>query len=122
VSEKTRMYLHTLREKISSCFFRSGRRVATALAIVIAVSLGYHAIFGANGLSAYQQKRVQHQMLQEDIKKLQEENGRLQQQVGALQSDPDAIEHVARVILHYAKPGEVIYGLNDKNAAKQAAK
>jgi cell division protein FtsB len=39
-----------------------------------------------------------------------------------LQSDPNAIEHEARVILRYAKPGEVIYALNDKPDAKQAPK
>ncbi len=111
-------YGQDLRQKISSCFFRSGRRVATAVAVVITASLGYHAIFGANGLSAYQQKRVQHQVLLKEIQKLQDENGRLQQHVDLLQSDPDAIEHEARVILHYAKPGEVIYGLSDKHGTK----
>ncbi len=103
-----------LRERLSWCFLRSGRRVATAMAIVIAASLGYHAIFGANGLSAYQQKRNQHQLLQKEIQQLQEQNTRLQQHVDHLRSDPDAIEHEARVILRYAKPGEVIYALNDK--------
>ena len=96
--------------------------MATAVAIVIAVSLGYHVIFGANGLSAYQQKRNQHQMLQKEILQLQQENSRLQDHVQHLQSDPNAIEHEARVILRYAKPGEVIYALNDKPEAKQAAK
>ena len=89
---------------------------------MIAVSLGYHALFGANGLSVYQQKRNQHQVLQSQIQQLQQENGRLQQHVDHLKSDPDAIEHEARVILRYAKPGEVIYALDDKRAAKQAAK
>ena len=110
------------RERISSYLSRSGRRVATAVAIVIAVSLGYHVTFGANGLSAYQQKRNQHQTLQKEILQLQQENSRLQDHVQHLQSDPNAIEHEARVILRYAKPGEVIYALNDKPEAKQAAK
>jgi cell division protein FtsB len=114
--------LQSLKEKLSACLQRSGRRVATAIAIVIAVSLGYHATFGPNGLSAYQQKRNQHQILQKEIQQLQEQNGRLQQHVDQLQSDPDAIEHEARVILRYAKPGEVIYALNDKPEAKQPAR
>ena len=118
----TKMQVQRFKEKLSSCFSRSGRRMATAMAIVIAVSLGYHAIFGANGLSAYQQKRIQHQTLLKDIQKLQEENGRLQLHVDQLQSDPDAIEREARVILHYAKPREVIYGLNEKPEAKQTAR
>jgi cell division protein FtsB len=92
------------------------------MAIVIAVLLGYHATFGANGLTAYQQKRNQHQMLQKEILQLQQQNNRLQEHVQHLQSDPDAIEHEARVILRYAKPGEVIYALNDKSQATQPAK
>ncbi len=105
-----------------SAFDRSGRRVATAVAIVIAVFLGYHATFGPNGLSAYQQKRNQHQILQKEIQQLKDQNSRLQQHVDQLQSDPDAIEHEARVILRYAKPGEVIYALNDKADGKPTAK
>jgi cell division protein FtsB len=112
----------SLRDRASSFFSRSGRRVATAVAIVIAVSLGYHVIFGANGLSAFQQKRNQDQTLKKEILQLQQENSRLQDHVQHLQSDPNAIEHEARVILRYAKPGEVIYALNDKPDAKQAAK
>jgi cell division protein FtsB len=114
--------LHQIREDVSACFIRSGRRVATTTAIVVALSLGYHAIFGANGLSAYQQKRTQHQVLQKEIQDLQQQNSRLQQHVDHLQSDPDAIEHEARVILRYAKPGEVIYALNDKPGASQPGK
>jgi cell division protein FtsB len=110
------------RERISSYLSRSGRRVATAVAIVIAVTLGYHVTFGANGLSAYQQKRNQDQTLKKEILQLQQENSRLQDHVQHLKSDPSAIEHEARVILRYAKPGEVIYALNDKPEAKQAAK
>ena len=90
---------------------QSGRRIASGLAVVVAVSLGYHVIFGANGLTRYQQKRTQHQQLQQQISELQLENARLQQKVDHLRSDPDAIEHEARVILRYAKPGEVIYAL-----------
>jgi|HubBroStandDraft_1064217.scaffolds.fasta_scaffold719754_2 cell division protein FtsB len=119
-NEKTEQ--KSLRERASSYLSRSGRRVATAAAIVIAVSLGYHATFGANGLTDFQQKRNQHRILQQEIQQLQQENSRLQQQVQHLQSDPDAIEHEARGILHYAKPGEVIYALNDKPQAKQPAK
>ena len=110
------------KERIASYLSRSGRRVATAVAIVIAVSLGYHVTFGANGLSAYQQKRNQDQTLKKEILQLQQENSHLQDHVQHLQSDPNAIEHEARVILRYAKPGEVIYALNDKPDAKQAPK
>jgi cell division protein FtsB len=113
---------NSLAQSVSLYFSRSGRRVATVVAIVIALLLGYHATFGANGLSAYQQKRHQHQMLQQEILRLQEQNSRLQDHVQHLQSDPDAIEHEARTILRYAKPGEVIYALNDKSQSSQPAK
>jgi cell division protein FtsB len=111
-----------VKQSISFYLSRSSRRVATVVAIVVAFALGYHVIFGANGLTAYQQKRHQHQMLQQEILQLRQENSRLQDQVQHLQSDPDAIEHEARVILRYAKPGEVIYALNDKPESKPAAK
>jgi cell division protein FtsB len=120
IEKKTQQ--QSLRQTVSSYLSRSGRRVATATAIVITVLLGYHATFGANGLSAYQQKRNQHQMLQKEILQLQQQNSRLQEHVQHLQSDPDAIEHEARVILRYAKPGEVIYALNDKPQTTQPAK
>jgi cell division protein FtsB len=111
-----------MKQSISLYLSRSGRRVATVVAIFIALLLGYHAIFGANGLTAYQQKLNQHRVLQQEIQQLQQENSRLQQHVDHLQSDPDAIEHEARVILRYAKPGEVIYALNDKPQATPAQK
>ena len=106
-----------MKQGISSYLSRSGRWVATVVAIGIAVALGYHATFGANGLTDYQQKRHQHQVLQKEILDLQQQNSRLRDHVQHLQSDPDAIEHEARVILRYAKPGEVIYALNDKPQA-----
>jgi cell division protein FtsB len=118
--EKTQQL--SLGARVSSGLFRSGRRLAAAIAIVIAVFLGYHATFGTNGLTAYQQKRNQDQTLQKEILQLKQQNSRLQEHVDHLQSDPDAIEHEARVILRYAKPGEVIYALNDKPENKQTAK
>ncbi len=108
-----------LLEKVSVYFSRSGRRIGTVVAIVVAISLGYHATFGANGLSDYRQKRNQHQTLQKEILVLQQENSRLQDHVEHLQSDPNAIEHEARVILRYAKPGEVIYALPDSAKASK---
>ena len=98
--------------------YRMRRRIATAAAIVLAVFLGYHVIFGQNGVTAYQQKRVEDKELQKQIQQLQDENGRMKDHVDHLQNDPDAIEHEARERLHYTRPGEVIYTLNDKLAEK----
>ena len=87
------------------------RKVATVAAGALAVGLGYHVIFGQNGLTAYQQKRQEFLSLQGQLHSLQRENELLQGHVERLQSDPDAIEHQAREELHYTRPGEVIYTL-----------
>lgn len=101
--------------------YRMRRRIATAAAVALAVFLGYHVIFGQNGITAYQQKRLDDKDLQKQIQQLQEENARMKDHVDHLQNDPDAIEHEARARLHYARPGEVIYTLNDKPENKAPA-
>jgi len=102
--------------------YRMRRRIATAAAIALAVFLGYHVIFGQNGITAYEQKRLEDKDLQKQIQQLQDENSRMKDHVDHLQNDPDAIEHEARARLHYTRPGEVIYTLNDKPAADASAK
>jgi cell division protein FtsB len=87
------------------------RKIATVAAAVLAVGMGYHVVFGQNGLTAYQQKRQDSQMLQSQLRSLQRENELLKGHVDRLQSDPNAIEHQAREELHYTRPGEVIYTL-----------
>ena len=96
----------------------SWRKVATVAAAVLAVGLGYHVMFGQNGLTAYEQKRVEARTLEQQLKSLQRENEQLKGHVDRLQSDPNAIEHQAREELHYTRPGEVIYTLPDAPAAK----
>ena len=93
--------------------YRVRRRVATALAVVLAVFFGFHVMFGRNGLNAYEAKRIEDRGLQQQIESLQQENDRLKDHVDRLQSDPDAIEHEAREKLHYARPDEVIYTLSN---------
>lgn len=85
------------------------RKVVTGAAAVLALALGFHVIFGQNGLTAYQQKRQQSQSLELQMQTLQQENGDLKSHVQRLKSDPNAIEHQAREELHYTRPGEVIY-------------
>ena len=84
------------------------RKVATGAAAVLAVAMGYHVIFGQNGLTVYQQKRNDAQSLDSQLRSLQRENDLLKGHVERLQSDPNAIEHQAREELHYTRPGEVI--------------
>jgi cell division protein FtsB len=87
------------------------RKVATGAGAVLALGMGYHVIFGQNGLTAYQQKRQDAQSLDRQLHNLQRENESLKGHVDRLQSDPNAIEHQAREELHYTRPGEVIYTL-----------
>jgi cell division protein FtsB len=87
------------------------RKVATGAAAILALTMGYHVIFGQNGLTAYQQKRQDSQALDNQLHSLQRENDLLKGHVDRLQSDPNAIEHQAREELHYTRPGEVIYTL-----------
>ena len=98
--------------------YRMRRRIATVAAVALAIFLGYHVMVGQNGVTAYEQKRLEDKELQKQIQQLQDENARMKEHVEHLQSDPDAIEHEARARLHYTRPGEVIYTLNDKPADK----
>jgi cell division protein FtsB len=90
------------------------RRIATGFAVVLAVFFAYHVVFGRNGVNNFEQKRMQDKQLQHQIDALQQENGQLKDHVSRLKSDPDAIEFEAREKLHYARPGEVIYTLNNQ--------
>ena len=87
------------------------RKVATGAAALLALAMGYHVIFGQNGLTVYQQKRQDAQTLDRQLHSLQRENDLLKGHVERLQNDPNAIEHQAREELHYTRPGEVIYTL-----------
>ena len=87
------------------------RKVATGAAALLALGLGYHVIFGQNGLTVYQQKKQDAQSLELQVRSLQRENDLLKSHVERLQNDPNAIEHQAREELHYTRPGEVIYTL-----------
>ena len=87
------------------------RKVATGVAALLALAMGYHVIFGQNGLTVYQQKRQDAQALDRQLHSLKRENDLLKGHVDRLQNDPSAIEHQAREELHYTRPGEVIYTL-----------
>src|SRR5258707_15021711 len=87
------------------------RKVATGVAALLALAMGYHVIFGQNGLTGYQQKRQDAQTLDRQLHSLQRENDLLKGHVDRLQNDPNAIEHQARQEMHYTRPGEVIYTL-----------
>jgi cell division protein FtsB len=90
---------------VATAAYGQRRRIATVFAVVIAVLLGYHALFGANGVVAYRAKRSEDRVLAQQLEKMKVENGRLK-------SDPDAIEYEAHTRLRYARPDQVIV-LND---------
>ncbi|HEX4606229.1 MAG TPA: septum formation initiator family protein [Candidatus Angelobacter sp.] len=87
------------------------RKLATAGMGVLLCIVGYHTIFGANGLMVYQQKRRESQDLERQIKILQQQNGSTEQEIKALKNDPKTIEKEARERLRYARPGEFVYTL-----------
>lgn len=101
--------LSTLHTQALEFLFISRRKIATGSVVALIALMGYHAVFGANGLIVYQQKRVEYRKLDAEIKSLQEENQKLNDHIKGLQTDPKAIEKEAREQLRYAKPGEVIY-------------
>ena len=97
------------------------RRIATGAAAVLAIAMGYHVIFGQNGLTVYQQKRQDARTLDGQLRSLQRENELLKGHVDRLQNDPNAIEHQAREELHYTRPGEVIYTMPATTSANNAS-
>jgi len=90
------------------------RKAATLAAAALALAVAYHVVFGANGLTVYEQKRHETQLLDQQMQELQRENDLLTAHVNRLQSDPSAIEQQAREKLGYTRHGEVIYALPSK--------
>jgi cell division protein FtsB len=111
-----------VRKRVAGFLYRVRRRIATGLAILMALFFGYHVMVGRNGVNIYEQKRVEDRELRHEIDALEQENARMKEHVDHLKSDPDAIEREARERLHYARPGEVIYTLNSSQSGAQAGK
>jgi cell division protein FtsB len=102
--------------------YESRHKVATVAVVVLMAVLGYHVIFGANGLLMYGKKRQESTGLATQIQSLHQENAALEQQIKALKSDPKTIEKEAREHLRYARPGEVIYTLPANNTQAPSGK
>jgi cell division protein FtsB len=98
---------------------RLWRPAGTAVAVILALLVTWHVVYGTHGLSVWQHKRAEDRALQQEIKDLQQENAQMRQQIDHLSTDPDAIEREAREKLHYAKPGEIIVALPDQSPAQQ---
>ena len=85
------------------------RRVGTVAVLLLTLGLVLHAMFGANGMVVYQQKRAERQTLQSEVERLQKENDQYVERIKALKTDHRAIEREAREQLHYTRPGEFVY-------------
>ncbi len=105
---------------VCGVFYRMRRQLATAGVGVLVLWLGFHVIFGANGMVVYQGKRSEYKKLQRDLDQLEQENQQLTKQVEDLKSNPKAIEREAREQLHYTKKGEIVYLLPNQKAQTDA--
>lgn len=104
---------------VATAAYGQRRRIATVFAIVIAVLVGYHALFGANGVLAYRAKRSEDRLLAQQLEKMKIENAHLKSHVEHLKSDPDAIEYEAHTRLRYTRPDQVIV-LNNSTSTPAA--
>jgi cell division protein FtsB len=105
---------------VATAAYAQRRRIATVFAVVIAVLLGYHALFGANGVVAYRAKRSEDRVLAQQLEKMKVDNSRLKAHVEHLKNDPDAIEYEAHTRLRYARPDQVIVLNNTPEPATAA--
>lgn len=89
--------------------YQMRRILATICIALLAVLIGYKAVFGANGMKIWQSKRAEAASLQKEIDQQQLEHQHLQHEVDALQrGDHDVIVKEAREQLGYVMPGEVV--------------
>src|SRR5580693_3772458 len=89
--------------------YRMRRVLATFCIGLLAVSIGYKVVFGANGMKVWQSKRAEVSQLEQEIERTKADHDQLQRHVDALQrGDPSVIEKEAREQLGYVKPGEVV--------------
>jgi len=96
-------------QPVWSWLVREWHRLGTVAAILLIIGLLLHAMFGANGMVIYRQKRAEMQALQSEVERVQKENSQYVDQIKSLKSDPAAIEKEAREQLHYTRRGEVVY-------------
>ena len=100
---------------VATAAYGQRRRIATVFAVVIAVLVGYHALFGANGVVAYRAKRSEDRVLAQQLEQMKLDNARLKSHVEHLKTDPDAIEFEAHTRLRYTRPDQVIVLNNNAN-------
>ena len=104
--------------KKSPRFDAKYQRIAILGLALVCVALVVHEIYGQHGYLALRRQREDSENLQQQIQQLQKENQQLEIQIKALKTDPKAIEKMAREQMGLARPGEIIFSLPDKHAAK----
>ena len=104
-------FLSTMVAKVTGWLYVSRRRIATGGVVLLTAMVGYHVVFGANGVFVYANKRTEYRDLDAELKSLKLEHDRLNQSIKSLRTDPKTIEREAREQLRYTRPGEVIYAL-----------
>ena len=120
--QQTRQFdVQQILDRVCGIFYSARRKLATAAVFVLVLFLGFHVIFGANGMVVYTHKRAEYRQLLKDAQQLDEENQRLTKQVEELKTNPKAIEREAREQLHYTKKGEIVYLLPQKPADQPPA-
>ena len=100
---------------------RLWRPAGTAIAVLLALLVTWHVIYGSHGISVWQQKRAEDRALQQEIKNLQQENAQMSEKIKRLESDPEEIERQAREKLHYTRQGDVVVALPGTPQAQQPA-
>ena len=105
---------------VATAGYGQRRRIENVFAVVVGGLLGYHALFGANGVVAYRAKRNEDRVLAQQLEKMKVENSRLKAHVEHLKTDPDAIEYEAHTRLRYTRPDQVIVLNNADNTATHA--
>jgi cell division protein FtsB len=88
---------------------REWRVLGTIAAGLLIVAVLLHAIFGANGMVVYREKRAEMKTLEDQVDRLQKENATDAERIKELKFDPAAIEKEAREQLHYSRKGEIIF-------------
>jgi cell division protein FtsB len=94
--------------KVASWLHRMRRILATACLGVLAVTIGYKVVYGANGTVEWRAKRAEYQRLQQEIEQSIAEHQALENRVRKLQGDRNTLVKEAREKLGYVMPGEVV--------------
>ena len=96
---------------------RAGVYAGGALLVLVLM----HTLFGPYGYFSMRRSQHEIEQLREEIARLDRENTQLAGEIRALQTDPAAIEKVAREDMGLARPGEMIYRLQDDPTAQKSS-